>query len=215
MNRRGLVVGLVGDLGLPAAGYYAGHALGLDTVPALAVGGLLALLRIGFVAIRGRRFDGLAALVAGSFLLLLGITLLTGDARVLLAREPIMIAVLGIVLLGSCLLGRPFVYTLALRAVADDPAKRQAMADRWRAEPLTRKHFTVLSAVFGAVLTVESAIGLALVFLLPADVVVSATTAVHLGAIALVVCWALWYRNRRTRARQAAGRPAQHTPGRS
>lgn len=204
MRRRALVAGLLWDVGLPAVVFYGCGALGVDTLPALAAGGLAALSRLGWVAAVRRRLDGLAAVVGVSFVLLLIVSLLTGDPRILLARESVLTGAAGVLLVGSCVFGRPVLYAL-VRRLNDGRGESLARLDlRWRTEPSFRRHFLVLSAVLGGVLLAESVLRLVLIVLLPVDVVAPLSPALHIGTIALLVCWALWYRGRRLRAVAAA-----------
>lgn len=208
MDKRKLLMGLFWDVGLPAVVFYVCRALGVDVLPALAAGGLAALIRVGWVAAVRRRLDGLAALVAVSFLLLAGVSLLTGDPRILLARESILSGAAGLLLVGSCMAGRPVLYSVVRRLNAGKDKVLAQWDQQWRTQPAFRRHFTVVSAVSGGVLLTEAAVRLLLVYLLPIDVMAGLSTVLHLGALALLACWMLWYRGRRQRA-VAASRVAQ------
>jgi intracellular septation protein A len=191
MDKRVLLMGLLWDVGLPAVVFYVCRALGFDILPALAAGGLAALIRVGCVAAVRHRLDGLAALVGVTFALLLVVSLLTGDPRILLAKESILSGAAGLLLVGSCLIGRPVLYALVRRLNAGKDELLAQLDQRWRTQPSFRRHFVVLSAVMGSVLLTE---------LLPIDVMASLSLVLHAGTIALLVCWALWYRGRRQRA---------------
>ena len=54
--------------------------------------------------------------------------------------------------------------------------------------------------VSGGVLLTDSIARLLLVYLMPADAAAGLSTALNVGAVALLVCWALWHRRRRHRA---------------
>jgi hypothetical protein len=200
MDKRRLIMGLLWDVGLPAVVFYVCRALGVDALLALAAGGLAALIRVGWVAAVRRHLDGLAALVGVSFVLLLVVSLLTGDPWILLARESILSGAAGLLLVGSCLIGRPVLYTLVRRLNAGKDELLAQWDERWRTQPAVRRHFVLLSAVFGGVLLTESSVRLLLIYLLPIDLMAGASTALHVGTIALLVGWALWYRGRRQRA---------------
>lgn len=204
MDVRRLVVGLLWDVGLPAVVFYACRVLGVDVVLALAAGGVAALVRVGWVAALRRRLNGLAALVAGSFLVLVGVSLLTGDPRILLARESILSGAAGLLLVGSCVVGRPVLYAVVRRLNAGKDEMLARWDHLWRTQPAFRRPFTVMSAVSGSVLLTEAAVRVVLVYLLPIDVMAGLSTVLHLGALALLACWVLWYRGRRQRAAQPA-----------
>ena len=200
MDKRKLIMGLLWDVGLPAVVFYVSRALGFGVLPALAAGGLAALIRVGCVATVRHRLDGLAALVGISFVLLLIVSSLTGDARILLARESILSGAAGLLLVGSCAIGRPVLYALVQRLNAGKDELLAQWDARWRTQPSFRRHFVLLSMVFGGVLLTESTVRVLLIYLLPIDVVAGLSLALHVGTIALLVCWALWYRGRRQRA---------------
>lgn len=204
MDRRRLITGLAWDVGLPVVVYYGCRAFGVDALLALAGGGLAALMRVGCVAALRRRLDGLGAFVGVSFVLVLVVSLLAGDPRVLLARESIMSGAAGLVLVGSCVIGRPVLYALARRLYVGKDELLAQWDQQWRTQPSFRRHFILLSAVLGAVLLTESAVRLLLICLLPVDVVAGLSTALHVGTIALLAVWALWYRARRQRGGAAA-----------
>jgi hypothetical protein len=200
MDKRKLITGLLWDLGLPAVIFYVCRALGFDALLALAAGGLSALIRVGCVAAVRHRLDGLAALVGVTFALLLVVSLVTGDPRILLAKESILSGAAGLLLVGSCVIGRPALYTLVRRLNAGKDELLAQWDERWRTQPSFRRHFVLLSAVLGGVLLTESTVRLLLIYLLPIDVAAGLSLALHVGTIALLVCWALWYRGRRQRA---------------
>ena len=115
---RKLLIGSLWDVGLPAVAYYGARVLGYDVLPALAAGGVAALLRVAFVAVVRRTLDGVGALVGATFALLLVVSLFPGDPRVLLARESVLSGAAGLLLVGSCAIGRPLIYTAARKVNA-------------------------------------------------------------------------------------------------
>jgi hypothetical protein len=193
---RKLLIGLLWDVGLPIVVYYAGRALGYHVLPALAAAGCAALVRVAVVAVGRRRLDGLAAVVGGTFALLLGISLLTGDPRIVLAKESVLSGAAGLLLVGSCLVGKPLVYSLARKLNTGKTAQWDA---RWENEPAFRKHFVQLSAVIGGVLLADAIVRLVLVYTLPVDVMANLSPVMHLAVLGILGGCALWYRNHRQR----------------
>jgi len=170
----------------------------------LAAGAVAAVLRVAFVAVVRRRLNGIAAIVGGTFGLLLVVSLLTGDPRILLAKESVLSGAAGLLLVGSCLAGRPIVYLLARKLLAGKPERLADLDERWRTQPGFRKHFTMLTAVFGGVLLADAIVRVVLVYSLPVDLMANLSPVLHVAALALLVGWALWYRNRRQRAMERA-----------
>ncbi|MFC6160892.1 VC0807 family protein [Kribbella jiaozuonensis] len=196
------LVGLLWDIGLPLVVYYAGRILGYDVLPALAAAAGAALVRVAVIAVVQRRLNGLAAFVGGTFAVLLVISLLTGDPRILLAKESVLSGAAGLLLLGSVLLGRPLVYSIARKANAGKPELLAEWDDRWDTQPTFRKHFTTLTTVFGAVLLADAIIRLILVYTLPVNTMANLSPVMHIAALAILISWSLWYRNHRQRALQ-------------
>lgn len=210
MDRRSLLAGLFWDVGLPAAAYYGCRAAGLDARMAMLAGGLIGLFRVVSTAVRQRRLNGIAALTVAAFLILLVFTLLTDDDRILLTRESILTGVLGVLLLGSCLIGRPLMYHFVRRLNVDDPQKLARWDQLWRAQPQFRRVFFLLSAVWGAGLLLESVVRIPLVYLLPVDVMAGLSSLLLLGTIGVLFAWTIWYR--RYREHKAADAPTRQLP---
>ena len=204
MNKR-LLTGLLWDAGLPAVAYFVCRAFGLDAWLSLAAGGLIALVRVGYVAARHRRVDGLAVLVLAVFAVLLVASLITGDPRVLLAKESILSGFLGLVLLGSCIVRRPVLFLMLRRINADDPVTLRKWDALWQSQPAFRRVFTVMSLVWGAGLLAEALIRVGLIFVLPIDVMAAVSPLLQVGTLGLLVVWSLWYRARRMRAAPTTG----------
>jgi hypothetical protein len=200
MNKRALLMGLLWDAGLPAAAYYVCRGLSMDVWLALIAGGAVALARVGYIAAVRRRLDGLAAAVAAVFALLLAVSSLTGDPRILLARESVLSGSLGLLLLGSCLLGRPVLYSALRRLNSGDAELLARWDDLWRTQPSFRRVFTLMSMVWGAGLLAEAVVRIPLIYLLPIDAAAGVSTLLQLGTIALLLGWSMWHRTRKLRA---------------
>jgi intracellular septation protein A len=183
---RKLLIPLLWDVGLPAVVYYGAHGLGYDVQTSLVAAAIAALLRVAFVALLHRRLDVIAAVVGGTFAVLLGISLLTNDPRILLAKESVFSGAAGVLLVGSCLVGRPLVDTLARKA-GKTP------------DPSFRKHLTTMTLLFGAILLIDAIVRLVLIYSLPLDTMANLSPILHVAALALLVGCALWFRKRRQR----------------
>ena len=197
MNRSALIKGVLADVGLPVVVYYVCRAAGLDQLPALLLGALAALLRVAVAALRLRRFNGLAALVAAGFVVAVVLAALTGDPRVVLAKESIVSGLLGLLLLGSCLAGHPLMYALMRRLNAEDHDKLAEWDRLWQVRPEFRRVFTMITLVWGAGALAEALIRLPLIYSVPLDVMTGLSTVLQLGTIAALMAWTLLYRKRR------------------
>jgi hypothetical protein len=201
MNKSALLKSLVPDVVLPVAVYYVCRLFGLDEVTSLLTAAAAALVRVLLTAVVRRRFNGLAALVCAGFTTGVLLVLLTGDPRFLLAKESLLSGLLGLLLLGSCLLGKPLMYALMRRLTADDPGRLAEWERQWESAPRFRALFRTLTLVWGAGLLAESIIRIPLVYSLPLDVMTGLSTVLQLATFALLVGWSLLYRRRRAAAR--------------
>lgn len=206
-DARAIARSLIWDVGAPIIVYYPLRLLGVSVVLAMTAATGVALARLAFVALRDRRFDGFAALMAVMFGIGLALTLITGDPRVVLAKDSVVTGVVGIVFLGSCVVGRPLMYALARRTL---PPERQAVADeRLRTDPAYRRHLVTLSAMWGALLLAEAVLRLVLVYALPVDVVYGFSHLMQFAAIGLgVVCSMLYGKRARRRDALAVSTPS-------
>ena len=193
-NLKGLVKTLIWDVGGPAVVYYALRTLGVPELLALAAAAGFALVRIAFTALRDRRFDGVAAVMAGVFGVGLVLTLITGDPRAMLAKDSVVTGAAGMVFLGSCLIRRPLMYTL-IRRVLPEPRRAEA-AERRRTEPGYRRTLTLMSAVWGVILLTEAVVRVVLVYSLPVDVMFGLSHAIQFAALGLAVVWTFLYGGR-------------------
>ena len=94
------------------------------------------------------------------------------------------------------LTGRPLIYTLARKLNAGKPELLAEWDERWRTQPQFRRRFLKLSAVVGGVLLADAIVRLVLVYLLPVDVMANLSPVLHVGSLAVLVGWGLWYRKR-------------------
>ena len=110
---RNMVVSLLGDVGLPVAAYFIAELLGASTYRSLLAGTVVAGLRMGWVAIRERRFDVFATFLLVLFGAGFVLTFVTGDVRFVLAKDATTSATAGLIFLGSCIVNRPLAYYAA------------------------------------------------------------------------------------------------------
>lgn len=202
-DARTIVRSLIWDVGAPIIVYYPLRLLGVSMVLALVAATGVALGRIVFVAVRDRRFDGFAALMAVMFGVGLALTLATGDPRVVLAKDSVVTGVMGVAFLGSCVVGRPLMFALARRTL---PPERQAEADaRVDTDARYRSHLVTLSAVWGAILLTEAVVRIVLVYTLPVDVMFGLSHVLQFAAIGLAVLWSVMLGRRAKRQAAVAG----------
>ncbi|GAA3546074.1 hypothetical protein GCM10022222_32170 [Amycolatopsis ultiminotia] len=184
------------DVGLVLLAYFGSRLAGAGDYLALVAATSVALLRTGYVMIRRRSFDGFSATMCLVFGAGLALSFVTGDEKLLLATKSVVTAVLGVVLLGSVAVGRPAAFGAAKRFGAREEQERQSWDRLYRSAPAFRRVYVVMTAVWGAVLLGESALRLPLIYLLPMDAAVPASTIMLPLSICLAIWWSAWYGKR-------------------
>ncbi|GAA1913707.1 VC0807 family protein [Streptantibioticus ferralitis] len=180
------------DVGLAPATFYGAQGSGLSMRASLLIATAVATARVVGTAVRDRKPDVIAAFVLGSYVVMLTITLLAHDERLLLARDPATSALAGLVFLCSCAVGRP-----AIRLLSD----RIRLPQRASEPDTARRAHTVQTAVWGTVLLVESAVRLALVYALPITVTAGVGQLIEPMVLAAVGVWSVRYARRARRRR--------------
>jgi hypothetical protein len=202
---RPLIVGLVADLGIPITAYYLLRLVGVDSYLAMLGAGVAAGLRMAWVAVRERRFDGIAAFLAAMFAAGLALSLLSGDPRFLLAKDSGMSALIALIFLGSVVVGRPVIFALHRRMVARTPEAR-AEADRlWATVPPFRRVMTAMTLVWGFGLLAESVARVVIVYLVDFDVAVAVSTLLQVAALVLLLGYTIVTRRRALRRARRVG----------
>ncbi|MEV7013376.1 VC0807 family protein [Streptosporangium sp. NPDC051022] len=188
------------------AAYYLLRWLQVAEHTALLAATCVGVLRVGQVALKERRLDGFAACTGLVFALGLILSFLTGDHRFLMVVKSITTAVLALVLVGTCLAGRPAAFGIAKRFGAED----EATAARWdalhAAQPAFRRVYVVMTLTWAAALLAESAVRVPLVYLLPMDVMMILSPMLLIATLVLLGVWSARYGGRAERILSASPR---------
>lgn len=182
---------LVVDVAVPVGSYYLFRdAFGASTFTALALRSVVPALRTVWCAVKERRANALAALilVVNGVSLLLGFV--SGDPRLMLAKDSDVSSAIGIAILVSVLLGRPMM-TAGFKPflVQGDPA-REAAWERLAGGSLAGsaafvRSERVFSVVWGVVLLVECVVRVVGAYSVPVDTMVWLGSVVLMGSMAV------------------------------
>ncbi len=173
------------DIALPLGIYYVvGSVLGAPQVWALASASAVSGGRALWSTVRERQVNGVAVLMLALTLAGLLVTFVTGNARLMIAKDSGVSSVAGLVMIWSVLRGRP------LMAPALEPYLTRGNPDRVRAwQHLTAesatfaKHLARYTMVWAVALLVECLLRVAGAFLLPVGVMVWLSTVLVVVAI--------------------------------
>ncbi len=159
---------LLGDLIAPACVYYAARALGAPVMLAVLLGGLACLPRQVVGLARQRRLDGLGAAVLIVFAVSGLLSLLSGDARVLVMKDAVWPLAAGAVTAGSCLRGKPVTFFMLRPMLTQGRPENRPFWDQvWAAGSAFRHSLRVLAVGWSVVLLAAAAVELMLALSLP------------------------------------------------
>ncbi len=185
-GRFGPLVGLAWDVGLPLVGYYGMHALGASDWTALLVATGLAGVRLLWVLARDRRITWFGAVMLAVFGIGLVLAVVGGDPRFILLKDSFVTGGVGVVFLLSLLAARPLTFA-ALQSW--QPAKAAALDAMWDDAPGVRRTFRISAIVWGLGLLLEAGLRVPLVYVLPVDVAVGASTGMQIVAFTVLGVW--------------------------
>jgi intracellular septation protein A len=161
---------------------------------------------------RHRRLDALSALVVGGIALSLLAMIGGGGVKFLQLREKLVTGVIGLVFVGSALIGKPLIYELArssMRRKSEDEARK---FEALQVHAGFRRTMTVMTLVWGFGLLADVAVSVVLVFVLSIREYLIVNPILGYGSIGALSLWSFLYgqrAKRRGEARRAAAAAAQ------
>jgi hypothetical protein len=132
----------------------------------------------------------------------LALAVVSGDARLLLAKDAATSLLAGLVMAGSCLVRKPFAYYAAERM-----ARSSGRTEEFRAAataPGGQAHWYRVSLVWGVGLLVDSLVRVAAIFLLPVDLAADLSQVLMVAVYVGLVPWTLLVTARRKSSLVAA-----------
>ena len=160
---------------------------------------------------RHRRLDAVSVLVVSGIALSLLAMLGGGGARFLQLREKLVTGVIGVVFLGSALIGKPLIYELARASM-----RRKSTAEAEQFEALQvhagfRRTMTIMTLVWGLGLLADVAVSVVLVFVLSIREYLLVNPILGYGTMGALSLWSFLY-GQRARRRGEARRAALGAP---
>ncbi|GAA3245385.1 VC0807 family protein [Nonomuraea helvata] len=182
---------------LPAAAIVGSYALGLGNVPSMVIGAIASGVIVLADLLRSRwrdgskhRVDVFAVVVLIEVAASVVLTSINGDARFVLARISIYLAIGGIVILATTWSERPLMRT-ALKPVASqgDPARAEAFDRAWQHSRQFRTLYRAMTASLGGVLIVDAVLRVVIIYSQSADAVARSSLSSQLPLIILIAVW--------------------------
>ncbi|MGW0926468.1 VC0807 family protein [Streptomyces sp. NPDC002755] len=184
---------LLVDVAVPLGSYYLFKgAFGMGTFAALAWSSLVPAGRTVWSAVSGRTVNGLAGLILVVNVVGLVLSLVSGDPRLMLAKDSGVSSTIGIGILVSVALGRPMMTAAVKPFLVKGDAVREAAWARLEsgaslASANFRKRERAFSVVWGVVLLVECVVRVVGAYTVPVD------TMVWLGSVVMVVAMGIGF----------------------
>jgi hypothetical protein len=145
--------------------------------------------------VRFRRVDALSMMVVAGIVLSVAAMALGGRPRVLLLRESLVSGAIGGVFLLSLLMRRPLLFYLARATVAREMAGGAARFEvLWRERPGLASSTRLMTLVWGAGLTCETALRASMALTWPIERFLVVSPFIGYGIYGGLTLWTLWYR---------------------
>ncbi|MEU3986479.1 VC0807 family protein [Streptomyces sp. NPDC026672] len=186
-KKKSTLASLIVDVVVPLGSYYLlKDGLGTSTFAALAWSSVVPAVRTFWSAARERSLNALAALILVVNVASLLMSFVSGDPRLMLAKDSGVSSVIGIGILVSVLLGKPMMTVGMKPWVVKGMPAREAAWDRLMAtSPAFRRTERRFSLVWGVVMLLECVVRVVGAYTIPVD------TMVWLGTVILMVAMAL------------------------
>jgi hypothetical protein len=189
--RMAIVVALV-----PTAIVLGGYFAGFGNVASMTAGAIVSGAIIVGDVVRsrlrkaGRQIDIFALVVLLEVATSVVLTSISGDARFVLARTSIYIAIAGAAIFATTWAKQPLMRT-ALKPVAvkGDPVRDAAFERTWEKSREFRLLYRVMTAGLGAVFLIDAVLRLVIVYGQPAAAVVESSFTSQVPLIAMIVIW--------------------------
>ncbi|WP_160319766.1 VC0807 family protein [Curtobacterium sp. S6] len=190
MPRRRLIVQLVVDVVLPLVVFYAMRSQGASVLMASVVSGAIPAARSIFSLVRGR-VDVMSLVVLSLFVVGTVIAYLEGDARLFFAKDGWLTGMLGLWIIFSLWMARPFMLHLGRAIALAKKGNRSAdeWEHRWHADLRFRHDLRFVSCVVGAVLMLDAVVRVFIAYTLPVDVVPAATNIQYVIMLVGLLGW--------------------------
>nr|WP_193581093.1 VC0807 family protein [Paenibacillus aceris] len=174
--------------GLVPWGLYVWLTHYMSSIAALSIATMVPLLDNLVHLVKHRKLDAFGGLMLFTFLLTLVLVGMGGSEKILLVRESLITASVGVVFLVSLFFRRPIMYYLALRFIT-----QPNFAANWD-YAYFRFVMRLMTFVWGMMLTMEAAVRVVMVYELSTGSYLALSNFVLYGFIGAAVLWTVVYR---------------------
>ncbi|MEC3916317.1 VC0807 family protein [Nocardia sp. CDC160] len=175
------------DIAVPLAAYYGLHWAGYSDFAALLAGGLVSGVMVLVEVVRARRIDAMSALILAGFAFGIVSSLISGDARMMIVRDSLTTAVIGLAFAVSALFGKPLTYVAARKAFSGNPRKLAEMEYKFNNIPMVRRTHNRIAAMWGVGMIGESVVRVVLAYQLPIHTMAWLSSVLMIGTTATLM----------------------------
>ena len=175
------------EIAVPTAVYYGLHSLGASDFTALALAGVFPLARTLYQFAKDRTVNGLALVVLVTNVVGMLLTFVTGDARMMIAKDSLGSGITGLVILGSAFTAAPIMTKTMRPFLTRDKAEREAAWERLSGSARFDAVLRRCSVIWGIGFALESAVRVVGAFTLPVATMVWLSTTIFAAAFAVMM----------------------------
>ncbi|MET7480901.1 VC0807 family protein [Streptomyces sp. NPDC005648] len=188
-NKQSTFGPLIVDVAVPVGSYYLFRdAFGAGTFAALALSSVVPAVRTVWSAVRERKANALAALILVVNVVSLALSFLSGDPRLMLAKDSGVSSVIGIAVLVSVAMGRPMMTEGFKPFLTRGDVAREAAWERLAVGSAAfRRLERVFSVVWGVALLGECVARIVGAYTVPVDTMVWLGSLILAGTITLAL----------------------------
>lgn len=204
---------LIIDVAAPLATYSVLRSVGLSTVTALVLSGVIPALGMAVGFVRHRHVDVVGALVLAGIVVGSVLGLLTHDPRAVLTEGSVPTVVFGAACLGSLATKRPLMFGLSLEFIGPDSPTGREMTNLWQYAEF-RRIFRTITIVWGVGFLLEAALRVVIVYNTSTGTAMATSKVTPYLWIAGLMAWTVAYgryRKRKGERQDAVG--AMPQPG--
>ncbi|MEQ0559206.1 VC0807 family protein [Amycolatopsis sp. NEAU-NG30] len=175
------------EIAVPTGVYYGLHALGASDFAALAAAGVFPLVRTLYQFAKDRTLNGLALVVLVTNVVGMLLTFVSGDARMMIAKDSLGSGITGLVILASAFTAAPImtktIRPFLTRGKAANEAAWERLSGTAEFDAILRR----CSVIWGVGFAIESAVRIAGAFTLPVPTMVWLSTVIFAGSFAVIM----------------------------
>ncbi|RSM43364.1 hypothetical protein DMA12_19115 [Amycolatopsis balhimycina DSM 5908] len=175
------------EIAVPTGVYYGLHSLGASDFTALALAGVFPLARTLYQFAKDRTVNGLALVVLVTNVVGMLLTFVSGDARMMIAKDSLGSGITGLVILVSAFTAAPIMTKTMRPFLTRGNAEREAAWERLSGTAQFDAVLRRCSVIWGIGFALESSVRIVGAFTLPIATMVWLSTTIFAAAFAVIM----------------------------